>query len=46
MNKIQLLKSKYKKTLIKLYKKLSKRFKTTALRDIYTYKKYTTNMKL
>lgn len=39
MNKIQLLKSKYKKTLIKLYKKISKRFKTTALRDIYTYKK-------
>ncbi len=39
MNKIQLLKSKYKKTLIKLYKKVSKRFKTTALRDTYTYKK-------
>ncbi|XSZ47596.1 hypothetical protein ACP8HZ_03930 [Francisella noatunensis] len=39
MNKIQVLKSKYKKTLVTLYKKLSKRLKTTALRDIYTYKK-------
>lgn len=39
MSKIQLLKTKYKKILVTLYKKLSKRFKTTALRDIYTYKK-------
>ncbi|AJI46473.1 sugar ABC transporter [Francisella philomiragia] len=39
MNKIQMLRSKYKKTLITLYKKVSKRFKTTSLRDTYTYKK-------
>lgn len=34
-----MLRSKYKKTLITLYKKVSKRFKTTSLRDTYTYKK-------
>ncbi|AEI35684.1 sugar ABC transporter [Francisella salina] len=39
MSKIESLKVRYKKALVTVYKKLSKRFKTTSLRDIYTYKK-------